>query len=136
MIRALAVVLTFGWAASAALLTAKQSGSRIEYDVFCKLADVESKRTAFVSATPDNQAELVRTQVQRWRDANQARLNATQLDFLKELIALLGPEAYSSPRSDAVRNKQRDLSARQRTLFGHDDLQAMQPNGPCIAKTR
>jgi hypothetical protein len=136
MTRALAVLLAVSCATSAAALTTQQSTLGISYEVFCKLPDVERKRAAFVSTTAENQAELVRTHVERWRDANQARLNAKQLEFLKELIAFLGPEAYSTPRSNEVRTRQRDFSAQQRALFSYDDLQAMEPNGPCIAKAR
>ena len=136
MARALAVLLAASCATSAAALTTQQSTPGIAYEVFCKLPDAESKRAAFVSTTAENQAELVRTQVERWRDASHARLNAKQLEFLKELIAFITPQAYAGSRSDDVRTKQRDFAARQRTLFSASDLQAMQPNGPCIGKVR
>ena len=64
---------------------AAQTPQNLEYEVFCKIADVQERRTAFLATTPENRATLVRTQLERWRDANKARLNAKQLDLEDEV---------------------------------------------------
>jgi hypothetical protein len=114
---------------------AVQSPEKIEYDTFCKLPDVEAKRSAFVATTPENRAELVRTQIERWRDANKARLKPQQVEFLSEMIAFITPAVYAPGQtSPEARAKMRTLQGRQRELFTYADLQGMEPNGPCIPK--
>lgn len=111
-----------------------QTQAPITYDAFCKLAP-DDKRTAFKQTPAENRAVLVRTQVERWRDANVAQLNAAQIEALKEMLAVITPEAYSgAPRTDEASARLRALEAKMMTLFSREENQAMQPTGPCIAK--
>jgi hypothetical protein len=104
------------------------------YDAYCKL-DVETRRRVFNQVTPENRAELVRTQVERWEEANRARLTPPQIALLKELIAFITPEAYSGgAASAAARERARDIQARQALIFTREELQEMQPSGPCFPK--
>lgn len=114
---------------------AAQAPQVIEYEAFCKIADVQERRTAFLATTPDNRAMLVRTQIERWRDANRARLNAKQLDLLASLIAAVTPDAYG-PKAAEARAKIRPLEEAMSQLFTRDEIEAMQPTGPCIAKIK
>ena len=114
---------------------AAQTPQNLEYEVFCKIADVQERRTAFLATTPENRATLVRTQLERWRDANKARLNAKQLDVLAGLIAAVTPEAYG-PKAAEARAKIRPLEEAMSQLFTRDEIEAMQPTGPCIAKVK
>ena len=116
---------------------AQQTAKPIDYDTFCKLPDVEAKRSAFFEATPATRADLVRTQVERWRDANRARLTEVQLKALTDLIASITPEVYSDgPTAEEQRVKARRVSEQQFQHFTREEVQAMQPNSPCIAKAK
>ena len=112
-----------------------QAPQSLDYETFCKIADVQQRRTAFVATTPENRATLVRTQLERWRDANKARLNAKQLDLLANLIALATPKAYG-PKAAEARAKMRPLEEAMSQLFTREEIEAMQPSGPCIAKVK
>jgi len=114
-----------------------QAGQNVDYDTFCKLPDAQAKRTAFLATSSENRAVLVRTQIERWRDANRARLSDKQLSALADLIAAITPDTYGEgPKAEEARVKARPLAEAQRTLFTNDEIQAMQPNGPCIAKVK
>jgi hypothetical protein len=109
----------------------------IEYDTFCKLPDVATKRSAFEAATPDTRATLVRTQIERFRDANQARLTDEQTKAIVELLSTITNETYvDGPAGEAQREKARALTPILMTTFSAADNQAMQPYAPCIAKSK
>ena len=131
-----AVATVMSIVATVGLVSGQQAGAPIEYESFCKMS-VESKRSAFNATTPDNRALLVRTQIERWRDANKPRLNEKQLELLGELVAIATPAAYGggAPTQEA-QDKMRSLEARLRELFTIDDVRALQPSGPCIAKSK
>jgi hypothetical protein len=112
-----------------------QSVQKLEYDTFCKLPDLETKRSAFLAASAENRTTLVRTHVERWRDANRSRLNDKQLAALAELIAAFGPDTYSDgPKGEEARAKIRPLGEAHLQLFTKEEMFAMQPWSPCIAK--
>ena len=126
-----------GVLASTDLPVSSQTTQTLDYDQFCKLPDVEAKRAAFLGASPQNRADLVRTQIERWRDANRPRLNPRQLAALADLIAAIGSDLYSDgPKAEEQRVKARALAEAQRDLFTPEEIQAMQPNAPCIAKAK
>ena len=117
--------------------TAAPAVQTIEYEAFCKLPDTEAKRSAFVRTSPENRAVLVRTQLERWRDANRAGLSAKQLAGLAELISSVTPETYTEgPKGEEARVKVRSVVESQRGLFADEEMQAMQPYAPCIAKAK
>jgi len=114
-----------------------QTPQKLEYDTFCKLPDVESKRQAFLATTPENRVELARTQTERWRDANKARLKPAQLTALANVIAAFTTELYSEgPKAEAARSAMREATRGLGEIFSREDVQAMQPGGPCIAKAK
>lgn len=130
-------VAIVSFAILAGALTRAQVAKPIDYDTFCKLADTEAKRTAFIATTADNRGQLVRTQLERWRDANRASLNAQQSSYLSELIASITSDTYKDgPEGEAARVKAQALSARMRELFTDAQVMAMQPYAPCIAKSK
>lgn len=111
-----------------------QTSQPAAYETFCKL-DVYARKQAFNQATPENRAELVRTQVERYREAYRTSLTTQQLEFLSELIAFITPDAYGAgARSAESRARAKTLQARQAALFTRDDMQLLQPMGPCIPK--
>lgn len=107
----------------------------VDYDTYCKLSDPEAKRAAFMATTAENRGVLVRTQLERWRDANLSRLNDKQKASLAAVIASITADSYGdSPQGEAARVKSRALITELESLFTRDELMAMQPNAPCIAK--
>ena len=117
------------------LVGASQAPQKITYDTFCSLSDDQAKRAAFGAATPENKAELVKTHLERWRDANKARFNPEQLALLEQMHAVITAESYTpGPGLDEARNKMRALEPRMVELFRVADIQAMQPNAPCVPK--
>ena len=137
MKRAVRVLMLAGvmqWTEPAAV---GQAGQNLEYEVFCKLPDAQTKRDAFMATSPDNRAVLVRAQLERWRDANRPRLNDKQLAAMEMLIASITADTYGEgPKAEDARTKARPLAEAQRQLFTTEDMQAMQPTGPCIAKVK
>jgi hypothetical protein len=116
---------------------APQAGQNLDYETFCKLPDEQAKRTAFRATTPENRAVLVRTQLERWRDANRDRLNSTHLAALADLIAAVTPDTYAdTPKGEEARVKARKVTETQLGLFTNEQVQAMQPNAPCIPKAK
>ena len=112
-----------------------QSIKPIDYETYCKLPDAEAKRTAFMETTAENRGTLVRTQLERWRDANQARLDEKQKATLAALIKSITAESYADgPQGEEARVKSRAITLEVQTLFTREDVMAMQPSGPCIAK--
>ena len=76
---------------------------------------------------------LARTQIERWRDANEARLSAEQLAAIKDLLAVATAETFALSRTDQ-RARLRPVEARAGALFQGRELDAMGPTGPCLAK--
>jgi hypothetical protein len=105
-----------------------------DYDSFCWRAPGE-KKTVFDAISADNRAELARTQIERWRDANLKRLTPPQLISLKEMLELMTADLYrAETRTDALVARMRELEQKQISLFTREDLIDMQLTGPCIAK--
>jgi hypothetical protein len=102
-----------------------------------KLRNLEEKRAAFQQASASNRGDLVRTQVERWRDANRARLSQKQIDYLGELITSITADSYADgPKGEEARRKSRALIDANSGLFSQDEILEMQPHAPCIAKPR
>jgi hypothetical protein len=117
--------------------SAQQVANRIDYDTFCKLPDQDAKRSAFRATTAENRGEIVRTHLQRWRDANRTRLNDKQMAYLAAMIESITSETYSDgPKGEEARVKSRAIIEANVGLFGQQDMQAMQPYAPCIDKAK
>jgi hypothetical protein len=120
---------------SVGVLAQAPAAKPIDYETYCKLPDPESKRAAFMATTAENRGTLVRTQMERWRDANLARLNDKQKASLDAVIKSITSDSYvNGPQGEEARVKSRALISEMETLFTMDDLMAMQPNAPCIVK--
>lgn len=129
-----AIVATVFAVLSAGVM-AQEPAKPIDYDTYCKIADGAAKKAAFMATTAENRGTLVRTQLERWRDANQARLDEKQKAVLAELIQATTAETYADgPQGEAARLKGRAIIARFEPLFTQSDIMAMQPDAPCIAK--
>jgi len=120
---------------SVGIMAQTPAAKPIDYDTYCKLPDTDTKRAAFGSTTAENRGVLVRTQLERWRDANLARLNETQKTSLAAVITSITADSYADgPAGEEARAKSRILITKLESLFTRDELMAMQPNAPCIAK--
>ena len=108
--------------------------SKIEYDEFCKL-DVKSKNGFFAVASPENRAELIRTQLQRWLAKNRARLNTAQVLVIEENIAFIKADLYKLPRREEDMAKAKALEQRTLALMSREDMtEAFTIFGSCIPK--
>jgi len=105
-------------AAVAAL--AIQSGA-ISYDDFMK-TDASDRIARFNQITSENRAEIVKTHITRWRDANKSELSKDQLAIIEEQLALISPEMYSERRTEESMQKVRDLAERTSKLFTQDQM--------------
>ena len=109
--------------------------SRIEYDVFCTM-DVKNKQKVFGEISPENRAELVRTQIRRWLDKNRSRLSAEQIKIMEENIAIVKADLYKFPRNEVELAKAKSLEQRTLAVMTREDMaEALTIFGSCIAKT-
>jgi hypothetical protein len=105
-----------------------------DYENFCKRPSDE-KLKLFNELPAENRAELVRTQMERWRDANQKRLTPPQMSSLKEMLEIVTPDLYRPEKqTEATTARMKELQTKQITLFTREDLTDMQLTGPCLAK--
>jgi hypothetical protein len=131
------VTIAWVFCGAVGIVALVQSPKAIDYDTFCKLSDVQARRAAFVAATPDNKAELARTQVERWRDANKAGMTPQQVELLSEMVALITPAAYTpGTGQDEARTKMRAIEGKMPLLSTVYNVQTMQPNGGCLPKAK
>ena len=120
---------------SAGVIAQEQSPKPIDYETFCKLPDAGAKKAAFGTTTAENRGTLARTHLERWRDANHARLDDKQKTTLAELIKSITSESYgNTPQSEEVRVKSRAIISDVARLFTREDMMAMQFTEPCIPK--
>ncbi len=92
-----------------------------DYDTFAQLQRQEQLRV-FNAITPKNRAEIVKTQVSRWRDMNRSRLTNEQIALLDEMVAALVPSIYGRPRDRAATDRLRQLEQRMFTLFTREEI--------------
>jgi hypothetical protein len=108
--------------------------SKIEYDAFCTL-DLKSKQKVFGEIKPENRANLVRTQAQRWLDKNRARLTPEQVKVMEENIAFVKADLYKFPRDEVDLALAKNLEQRTLKLMTREDItEALTVFGSCIAK--
>jgi hypothetical protein len=109
-------------------------GTRVEYDEFCKL-DLQAKNRLFNVITPENRADLIRTQIQRWLDKSRPRLTPAQIQVMEDNIAFIKADLYRLPRREADLAKAKELEQRTLALMSREDMtEALTVYGSCIAK--
>jgi hypothetical protein len=95
----------------------------------------QSKIRTFNEISPENRAELVRTQVERWLKQNRSRLTPEQIKVVEDSLAVITPDLYRTPKREEDMAKIRELEARVRELFSREDAaQAFSNQGTCIEK--
>jgi deoxyribodipyrimidine photolyase len=125
------VFILLGTLAATATLAAQVSAG-VDYDTFMK-QDVQSRIKVFNQVSPEDRADIVRTQIQRWVKANRTRLTREQLDMTQEWLTFVTAENYRQPMADELKLRTKDLEARSAALFSKEDLmQAMTIRGTYI----
>lgn len=94
--------------------------SVVDYETFWT-HDLQGRLRLFNSISDENKADLVRTHVERWRDANRDRLTPEQLAMIEENISYVTPGLYRS-KTQAQLNLARDLERRNAALFSHEEM--------------
>jgi hypothetical protein len=115
----------------AAYFNAMEQVKTVDYDTFGKL-DVQERRRVFGEISPENKAELMRTQVKRWLEKNRNRLSLEQISVLEESITSLTPDSYRLPRSDEAIKRMKELEAKAAALFSGEDRQVFTLEGDYI----
>ena len=127
--------VAFAFAILSAGAMAQEAAKPIDYDTFCKLPDQQAKKIAFGATTAENRGTLARTHLERWRDANQTRLDDKQKVVLAELIKSITSDSYAGgPQGEEARVKSRAIITNVELLFTREDVMAMQFTEPCIPK--
>ena len=113
---------------------AAAQASKVEYDEFCKL-EVTAKDRLFAAITPENRAELIRTQLQRWLEKNRARLTPEQVKVIEENISFIKADLYKIPRREEDMATAKKLEQRTLALMTREDMtEAFTIFGSCIPK--
>jgi len=129
----IAALILLGLLTAAADLAAQVSAS-VDYDTFMK-QDVQGRIRTFNQISAENRAELVRTQIQRWKDANRARLTPGQLNLIEEWLALATAFNYRTPITEEQKARVKDLEVRSAAVFSREDMtQALTIQGTYIPK--
>ena len=79
-------------------------------------------RRQFAQLSPENKALIVRTQIERWINANRARLLPVQLQVMQEMAAVVSPDLYSPNRTGATLARVQELEKRAISLLGKEDV--------------
>ena len=116
---ATAIVILGALTALAAQETSK--AQTIDYDTFMQM-DVQGRIRTFNQITPENRAELVRTQIERWLERNRPRLNAEQIKVMEENIAFVAADVYRLPRDPQKMEQAKALEAKTAALFSGSDM--------------
>lgn len=103
------------------------------YETYCQMERTE-KRALFKSLPPEQRARLARTHMERWRDANKAKLSEPQLALLKEMIAAIGPAMFDGG-TEAEQTQARELAealeSRADAVFTNTERRALRYDAPC-----
>jgi hypothetical protein len=117
-----------------AVASTAQTPATVEYDAFFKL-DNQARIRLFNEVSAENRAALVREHIERWIEANRARLTPQQLEVMKANAAFATADKYRLPMTAEVRLEIGALEARSRAVFSPEELrQAMTIHGDHIPK--
>lgn len=92
-----------------------------DYNVF-RHEDREGRFRIFGGLSPEEKAELIRTQIRTWVDERRERLTDQQVRLMEENIEFVTAELYQQPRDPELDVRKRDLIARTSEHFGIDEM--------------
>jgi hypothetical protein len=107
------------------------AATELEYETYCKKEERE-KRRLFRAATPSQKSLLARTQIERWREANRARLSKEQVAALQELWTMATAEIFDG--SQEGKSRLAAFEARADSVFSGTEMDQISPYGPCVPK--
>ena len=105
----------------------------LPYETYCQMERTE-KRALFKSLPSDERARLARTHIERWHDANKAKLSEPQLSLLKEMIAAISPAMFdggTAAEQAKAKSLIEDLESRVDSVFTNDQRRALRYDAPC-----
>ena len=94
----------------------------VDYDTLMQQQDKAAIRRQFAQLSPENKALIVRTQIERWINANRARLLPAQLQVMQEMAAVVSPDLYSPNRTEATLARVQELEKRAISLLSKEDV--------------
>jgi len=94
---------------------------KVDYDTFMQ-QDVQGRIKTFNQVTPENRADLVRTQIRRWVEKNRSRLTPEQLKIMDENLAFVTADRYRQPANQEQMAKAKDLEARTAKVFSREEM--------------
>lgn len=105
------------------------------YDTFCSQSRME-KQATFKTIPTEQRATLARTQLERFRDANAARLSVEQKRLIQEWLTVGIAAQFTRPRTPEMEATLQALGPRIEAAFTRDDQRVMDEYGPCIPKVK
>jgi hypothetical protein len=100
---------------------AQVAPAAIDYDTFMQ-QDVQGRLRVFNQVTPENRAELVRTQIIRWVEGNRARLTPEQLKVMDENLAYVTPDRYRQPMNQEQKAQAKEMEARTAAVLSREEM--------------
>jgi len=97
------------------------ASAAVDYDTFMR-QDVQGRIGVFNQVTPENRAELVRTQIIRWVEGNRARLTPEQLKVTDENLAFVTPDRYQQQMNQEQRAQAKEMEVRTAAVFSREEM--------------
>lgn len=99
-----------------------QEQSTIGYDEFMT-QPIEERTRICLKISPENRAQVMKTHVVRWLEANRHRLTPEQVVTVEEFIPIITPEAYRPDRDSETLMRQVDeLMQKAEAVFTREEL--------------
>jgi len=92
-----------------------------DYDQF-RRTTWEERIAIFSALSPEEKAELFRSQVSGWLDRHRAELTPPQVAILEEAIQLAVPEIYGARKTEQLVMRTKDLETRAAALLTRDQV--------------
>ena len=109
-----------------------QAVNAVTYDAYMQL-DMPGRIRTFNQVSPENCADIVRTHIQRWLDANRSRLTEEQIAVMEENISFITTDKYALPKTDENMARLKQLEAKAAALFTREEMfQALTIQGSYI----
>jgi pimeloyl-ACP methyl ester carboxylesterase len=99
----------------------ERNHSWIDYDTFAD-QDLPERHRIFSTISPENCADVVRTQMRRWLELNRPRLTSEQIEVLEESIAYVKAELYQLPKQQENEKRKQELLDRMFRLFTREEM--------------
>ena len=105
----------------------------VTYDDYAQMVREEQIRV-FNEITPENRAEIMKVQVERFLEANRERLNTDQISALETLSEKIQPSMYNTALNAEARDQQAgQFVSDLRAVFSINDIaQCCGPGAPYI----